>query len=221
MIAQIRRILKRPKVKILAKFFLFFFLLFILFLNYKYLIKIVSYFNYRVLSVKIVLKPHIPSFLLEFQNVEKNQTKEIRGYLFIPKIQIKAPIIFPVNNTNTSPLYLKKYLDKGVLFYPGSVLPGQSGQTVILGHSAPANWPKINYDTVFSNLNNLAEGDEARLGFNNDIFVYKVVKKVFLKPGDEIPDLPLTNDENVLILISCWPPGKNYKRIAVAAVLKF
>jgi len=30
----------------------------------------------------------------------------------------------------------------------------------------------------------------------------------------------LTNSDNMLVLISCWPPGKDIRRIAVEAKLK-
>ncbi len=222
MISKIIQACKRPKVKILAKFFLIFFLLFVLFLNYRYIDKAVTYLNYRVLSFKFKFKPHLPSFLLDNpEGASESQNRELKGSLLISKIQVRAPIISAGDDTNTSPLRLKKYLDNGVLFYPGSALPSEGGQTVILGHSAPDNWPKINYDTVFSELNRLIDGDEARIETAaGDVYAYKVVKKVFLQIGDDIPDFGLTNNVNVLVLVSCWPPGKDYKRIAVAAVLE-
>jgi len=156
--------------------------------------------------------------LLDSSNsLAENQKNELSGTLTITKIQVHAPVIFTGNDTNTSPSHLKKYLDRGVLFYPGSALPSENGQTIILGHSAPDNWPKIRYDTVFSEINRLAEDDEINLEVGGENFVYKVTEKVLLARGDEIPNFALTNDTNVLVLVSCWPPGKDYKRIAVAA----
>ena len=57
----------------------------------------------------------------------------------IPDIGIDVPIIFPAS---TNPSILVAALDKGAIYYPGSVLPGQNGQIIILGHSAPVGWPK-------------------------------------------------------------------------------
>ena len=68
------------------------------------------------------------------------------SYIEIPSIGIAAPIVFPQSEKINS---LTKDLDRGVVYYPGSVLPGQEGQIVVLGHSAPPNWPKIKYDWVF------------------------------------------------------------------------
>jgi LPXTG-site transpeptidase (sortase) family protein len=134
----------------------------------------------------------------------------------IPKIDIKAPLILGKSPNQES---IEKELKKGVVLFPDSALPGQKGQTAILGHSAPLNWPKINYDWVFSNINNLEKGDKISVYFNQQEYNYYVIKKIFLNKGDEIPKNSLTNNNNMLVLVSCWPPGKDYKRIAVQAEL--
>ncbi|MEK9153641.1 MAG: sortase [Patescibacteria group bacterium] len=208
------------KTKIFAKFFLIFFVLIMALINYQALAKVVNYLNYRVLAVKFSYKPSLPNFLLEAgEKIESQLKQNLDGSLSIAKLQIKVPIIFSVDADNIDPLYLKSYLERGALFYPGSVLPGQPGKTVILGHSAPANWPKVKFDTVFSDLNKLANGDEIEIDLAGQVYHYKVVDKVILARGSEAPDFALTNSENMLVLISCWPPGKDYKRIAVASIL--
>jgi len=110
-------------------------------------------------------------------------------------------------------------LKDGVVHYSQSALPGENGQTVILGHSAPSGWPKINYDWIFSRLNELNPGDEIFVNYKNREYRYEVIQKYFLKAGEEIPDSDLTNSNSMLVLISCWPPGVNLKRIAVEAEL--
>jgi LPXTG-site transpeptidase (sortase) family protein len=135
--------------------------------------------------------------------------------LEIPKIEVSAPLIFV---EDIDKVY--KTLDNGVVHYPDSVLPGEKGQTIILGHSAPPNWPDIKYDDVFSRLNELEEGDEVFVYFDHREYVYSVIKKIFLEKGEEIPENALTNSDNMLVLISCWPPGKDIRRIAVEAKLK-
>jgi len=135
----------------------------------------------------------------------------------IPKIGVSAPLTF-VNTLLKTEIY--KALNKGVVHYYTSVLPGEIGQTIIIGHSAPLTWPKIRYNWAFSKLSELEEGDEIIIYFNHQKVSYSVISKTFLERGGEIPKNPLTNSENVLILISCWPPGKDIKRIAVEAALK-
>ena len=113
-----------------------------------------------------------------------------------------------------------KTLDNGVVHFPDSVLPGQKGQIIVLGHSAPPNWPDIKYDNVFSRLNELEKGDEVFVYFDHKEYIYSVETKVFLEIGQDIPKNDLTNANNMLVLVSCWPPGKNIKRIALEASLK-
>jgi len=98
-------------------------------------------------------------------------------------------------------------------------LPGSVGQTIILGHSAPSGWPKIKYDWVFTHLVDLEKGDEIFVYFNNRKYVYEVKEKLFFEKGEEVQESSLTNSENMLVLISCWPPGKDIRRIGVSAEL--
>jgi len=107
-----------------------------------------------------------------------------------------------------------------VVHFPDSVLPGEIGQTIILGHSAPPSWPNIKYYWVFVRISELAEGDEIFVFFNNREYRYTVARKFFLERGEEISQDPLTDNTNVLLLISCWPPETGTRRIAVEAELK-
>lgn len=134
----------------------------------------------------------------------------------VPKISISAPIIF---STTTDKSYLAKDLNSGVIYYPGSVYPGQAGQIVILGHSAPAGWPKIKYDWVFTDLDKLEGGDSVFINLDNNQYKYIVRQKKIIKRGADVPSDGLAQDKNILTLISCWPPGKDYQRIAVQAEL--
>ena len=98
-----------------------------------------------------------------------------------------------------------------------SVYPGQTGQIVILGHSAPPGWPKIKHDWVFTDLQKLSPGDKVMVDVNNKQFTYVVKQKTIIKRGADVPTD--TSSVNSLTLISCWPPGKDYQRIAVQADL--
>jgi len=151
------------------------------------------------------------------------QTKEIKttytekqNTLEIPKINISAPIIFA---TSTNTAILTKTLDSGVVQYPGSVYPGQIGQIVILGHSAPLGWPKIKYDWVFSDLDKLTAGDNILIDLNNKQYTYVVKSKKIIQRGADIPQDESNTKKSILTLISCWPPGKDYQRITITAEL--
>lgn len=148
-------------------------------------------------------------------NITVFEYSEKENSIEIPAIGLESSLVL-AQSVNDN---FRKLLDKGVVHYPTSVMPGSQGQTIILGHSAPPGWPKIKHDWVFSKLNNLKEGDQVIINFNHQKIVYSVVGKVIIDKGEEIPVNPLTNSDNVLVLLSCWPPGKNIQRIAVEAKL--
>jgi len=136
------------------------------------------------------------------------------GVISIPKIGVQSPVVFP---SSPNPDF-KTLLSYGSVHFPGSALPGQPGASIILGHSAPAGWPRISYDWIFSDLYQLAEGDEIKINFGDQEYIYRVKQRFIIDKGDNVP-ISLTNNESMLILLSCWPPGKDLYRIAVEAVL--
>jgi len=200
--------------KRLYKSFILIFLIAFLIINWNSVSYVLNYFNYRVISETL------------FGSFQNNNPKNNSGVnnsfnyfekensIEVPKIEVLAPLKFVENIED-----VHKTLDIGVVHYPDSVLPGEEGQTIVLGHSAPPNWPDIKYDNVFSLINELEKGDEVFVYFNHKEYIYSVETKVFLEIGQDIPESNLTNSENMLVLISCWPPGKNIKRIAVTAYL--
>jgi LPXTG-site transpeptidase (sortase) family protein len=202
--------------KTLWKYFLFFFFLSFLILNWSkiswvfypdYLWRVVHFYLFE----KSTIEQENDQKLEIRKEKNENNTEKIskrEDSIEIPKIKISAPLISVTSESEVS-----KALDRGVVLWPDSVKPGEKGETIILGHSAPENWPKIKYDWVFTNLNNLEKEDEIFVYFKNKKFRYSVKEKIFLKKGQEIPKIE--KDINVLILISCWPPGKDLKRIAV------
>ena len=167
------------------------------------------------LLVNSVAKQDINSFENN-QELDASIFPEKEDTIEIPSLGIEAPIIFPKTNTIDE---IESSLKKGVVHFPLSVLPGENGMTVIVGHSAPPNWPKINYDGVFSRLNDLKNGDEIFVWFNNHKYIYKVKEKYILKRGESISDESM-NSKSILALVSCCPPGKDYQRMLVRAELK-
>jgi LPXTG-site transpeptidase (sortase) family protein len=191
-------------------------------------------FNYRVVSgmVSDFFNPY-PSidasamdayfYPNHSQDVAKIVKKEVKttytdkqNTLEIPKIAISVPIVFSVSSNKD---LIMKDLNAGVVYYPGSVYPGETGQIIILGHSAPPGWPKIKHDWVFTNIDKLVAGDIIYIDLNNKQYTYKVIKTTIIKKGAEVPQDDMAINNNVLTLISCWPPGKDYQRITVQAKL--
>lgn len=131
----------------------------------------------------------------------------------IPSIGLVSGVVVGRSTDNA---VLTQDLDRGVVYYPGSTPPGENGQTIMLGHSAPPNWPKIKHDWVFSKIGELNPGDLIHVNFEGRKYTYRMKEKKIIKAGAEI-GYPIRG--STLILISCWPPGKNYQRIAVEAEL--
>jgi LPXTG-site transpeptidase (sortase) family protein len=209
------KIFSKEEIKKLWKPFISLFLIIFLIINWQ---EVSWIFNYKAVSGIITdffqkNRSEKISNLTDQKN--KIEYSEKENSLEIPKIGISAPLILASSENE-----VYKFLDRGVVHFPNSVLPGEQGQTIILGHSAPSNWPKIKDNWVFSRLNELKDGDEVFLHFNRGKYRYYVLKKIFLEKGERIPEQNLTNSENVLILISCWPPGKDIKRIAVMAEME-
>ena len=132
----------------------------------------------------------------------------------IPKIGISVPIVTGQTQDVNA---LHTLLDSGVVLYPGSAAFGTDGQTVLLGHSAPAGWPNIKYDWVFTKLNQLVPGDLVVINYRNQIYYYSVKGTKVIAAGGNLPDNAMAG--NSLVLVSCWPPGKDYKHIAVETIL--
>jgi len=136
--------------------------------------------------------------------------------LEITKLNVKAPLVFAQTEQVKE---LMRDLEKGAVVYPGSSWPGQEGSLVVLGHSAPSFWPKIKYEWVFSHLNELVSGDELVVSFEGQEYHYQVVKKIFLEKGQDLPVGSQANSLSSLYLVTCWPPGRDLRRLAVEAGL--
>lgn len=135
--------------------------------------------------------------------------------LVIPKIDARAKII-----ANTDAANKREYLTtlkKGIAHAKGSVFPGMKGATYLFAHSTDAPWHLARYNAVFYLLNKLEKGDEIIIFFQGKKFFYSVEEKRIIE---------LTNtdffkqEEEILILQTCHPPGTNKKALAVFAKRK-
>lgn len=212
----------RREIKRLTRPFLILFAISFLAINWS---QVYWVFSYRAVSgvmgeffqgiEKKITDPVNAFFAIEDEAGKTAVPSGKNNLIEIPSLGISAPVFF---DKEISQREIKKALNGGAVAYPDSVFPGEKGQTVILGHSAPPNWPKIKYDWIFSDLSKLKDGDEIFIFFNNKQYVYHATRKVFLNRGEDLPG-PSVSAENTLFLVSCWPPGKDFKRIAIEAVL--
>ncbi len=133
--------------------------------------------------------------------------------VIIPSINVNAPIV--TTNTDDA-VKLKKLLDDGAVIYPSSPGFGKTGQTILMGHSAPPNWPEIKHDTIFSRLAELGQDDKIIVVYDDKTYTYSFSNSEIIPKGGEIPP---TSADSALVLVSCWPPGRDLQRIIVQAKL--
>lgn len=159
----------------------------------------------------------IPSNFLNEEAKNEESTNEVKynqpNNISIPKINVDAPILYPESDEKKDILIALK---EGVVIYPGSALPGEKGATIILGHSSKPIFHSGKYDTVFSLINKLDKGDEIIFYYNQKKHIYKVFNKRIFRPNEEILS-DNSKNESVIVLLSCWPIGTDWKRIAVEA----
>ncbi|MDD5433711.1 MAG: sortase [Candidatus Pacebacteria bacterium] len=227
--------------KILLKYFLVLAILFLVIFNWGYISWFFNYHtigdNMQYLVAKTIGQNNISVYFsnmpewsnlsstangtsletlpLTEQAVRPVSLEGLTGHLTIPSIGADAPIMFTDSKSQS---VFASLLKKGVLHFPDSALPDQLGTTIILGHSSPPNWPKINYDSIFNRLEDLAPEDKIIIDFEGKKYQYTVQQTYFVNKGDDLSSY-LTFNKSMLLLVSCWPPGHNSKRIVVKAEL--
>lgn len=143
--------------------------------------------------------------------------------IIIPRINKNIPIV-KVSSDNLIKRdwdaledEMQKALQDGVVHYPGTSLPGQTGNVVITGHSSYFPWDPGRFKDVFALLHEVEKGDKIVIYFNQDKFVYDVTNKKEVMP-DNIEVLKQTPDDRIT-LITCTPVGTNLRRLIVTAKL--
>jgi sortase A len=102
-------------------------------------------------------------------------------------------------------------LSKNLIQYPGTALPGRTGNTVIFGHSIlPQFYNPKDYLAIFSTLPSLRKGDE--IGINYDGITYKFrVESLFEVNPSDLEVLEQGFSEPYVSLVTCVPPGHPLK----------
>lgn len=112
-------------------------------------------------------------------------------------------------------------LADSLIQFPGTALPGKSGNTVVFGHSVlPAFYNPEVYLSIFSTLPTLRKNDTIYVDYDGIRYEYVVSDMFEVKPTNlEV----LNQDKKVptISLITCVPPGdpRRPKRLVVVAEL--
>lgn len=137
--------------------------------------------------------------------------------LIIPKISVNAPVVYGLDDLSENSA--QEALQSGVIHYPitgANALPGQKGNTVILGHSSADFFEPGDYKFIFVQLNRLTTGDLFYLDYEGTRYTYRVNKTEIISPTD-IGKLAIGDDKPYATLITCDPPGTAKNRLVIYA----
>ncbi len=133
--------------------------------------------------------------------------------VIIPKINVEIPVNY--SETSTSEADIENDLESGVVHYPNTSVPGQTGNAAFFGHSSNNIFNKGKYKFAFVLLHTLQEGDLFYLTYNNKMYVYKVISRTIVDPSDVGVLGPVPGQQATATLITCDPPGTSLHRLIV------
>lgn len=158
------------------------------------------------------IPPINASFLPNSEKIKYDKPDSI----IIDKIGITAPLIATRAKNEKE---LIPDLDKGVVIYPGSVLPSQIGNFFLTGHSSTYFWKrdKTPYGEVFAGLDKLQIGDRIVIYYNQYKYEYEIFNKYIALPNNVRLYHP--SDDSIISLMTCWPIGTTWKRLVLEGKL--
>ena len=134
--------------------------------------------------------------------------------IYISKIGAISRVISNVDANNK-----KEYLEAlklGVAEAEGLAHPGQIGTTFLFAHSAASPLDYARYNAVFYLLDKLEIGDALEVFYKNKLLKYQVTSVQRLASSDTKYLRP-QNEEELLVLQTCWPSGTAWKRLVLTA----
>lgn len=141
--------------------------------------------------------------------------------LIIPRIDQNLPIVRISSESlirrdwNGLEKEMQSALQSGVVHYPGTSIPGESGNMAITGHSSYFPWDPGRFKDVFALLHEVVIGDKIVMYWEGKKYIYEITDIKVVLPSD-ISILKQT-PESKLTLITCTPVGTNLKRLVVTA----
>ncbi len=137
--------------------------------------------------------------------------------LIIPKINVEVPVVYGLQSLEDAPV--QEALKGGVVNYPipgASSMPGQVGNTVMLGHSSNDIFNSGKYKFIFVQLDKLQKGDTIYVNYKGKRYTYSVMNKKVVKP-EQVSSLAIKTDKPLLTLVTCTPAGTALNRLLVTA----
>ena len=170
-----------------------------------------GFFNQIIIAPFIQPSRHNTAtpIILSSQAISPSATPEV----VIPKINVEIPVIYSVNTINES--VIENNLEDGVVHYPTTSLPGQTGNTAYFGHSSNNILNPGKYKFAFVLLHDLVNGDVFYLTYQGQVYAYKVFSTAIVNPNDVGVLSPVSGHSATATLITCDPPGTSINRLVV------
>ncbi len=156
----------------------------------------------RILGISIQERNNFPTFI----SFLKRETKPNydRFSLSIPKLNLEEESVLVDTND----------LSQGLAHLPGSALPGEKGNMFISGHSALSQFFALK-SVPFSKLPELKKGDQVVIGTPGSKFIYEITDFKIVDSADlSVIEAPEPQGRYIS-LMTCVPPGLNFKRMVV------
>lgn len=167
-----------------------------------------SFFNERFVAPFIQPSRNVTGSPIISSDVATGTDPEI----IIPKINVEIPVVYGVGSVEEAAV--QKALENGVVHYADTALPGESGNTVIVGHSSNNIFNRGKYKFAFVLLSRLDNKDVFYLDKEGKRYTYEVYQKKVVKPTD-VSVLAPTAEPATATLITCDPPGSSANRLVV------
>jgi len=167
------------------------------------------------------VKAYVSPGSISAQNIILDPTTDTKvgpaAKIVIPKINVDAPVVYDVPSLDEH--VVQEKLKGGVVHYPipgANSVPGQKGNTVVLGHSSNDVFDDGAYKFVFVQLDRLEKGDTFYLNYQGTRYTYAVTEKKIILPT-EVSSLVIATDKPIATLVTCTPVGTAQKRLVVMA----
>lgn len=138
---------------------------------------------------------------------------DIPGKLEIPANKIVVPLIWTKNVKD-----FDADLKKGLVHYPGTVLPGEIGTSYVSGHSSGYLWDKSPYKQIFANLGSVKDGTSFTITVTGKdgkliIYHYVVERRGEFAANDQAQFV--NTADSIVALSTCWPVGTTARRLVL------
>lgn len=138
---------------------------------------------------------------LVYSELLKVDDEGLMGHLKIPAISADLPIYHGTDDST---------LERGIGHLEGTSLPvgGRGTRSVLTGHRG------LSTARLFTDLDNVGEGDTFTLEILDQVLTYEVVEVKVVDP-DQTQELLTDSERDLVTLVTCTPLGINSQRILV------